>query len=208
MFSKDPQQKSKQEQLAVTALGVVFLVIFLRGPAKSLGLFRGRSPQPVTIDPSGVVPQPTTETLQNYQRQLDAVLDAPAAPKAGQPSGAPGYTAYQLRNPFQSLIPAKAPEPVVVAAASPLVTAPVALPEPPPLDIQGLLWGGELPQAIIGHQVYRVGDSVSGMTITEIDYHGITVEYHGESIVYPVSESPMKIPKTVGAGAGQRAQWR
>lgn len=45
----------------------------------------------------------------------------------------------------------------------------------PSLDIQGLIWGGEFPQAIINNKVFKVGDEVDGMKITEIAKDGVTV---------------------------------
>ena len=49
----------------------------------------------------------------------------------------------------------------------------------PPLDIQGIVWGGRLPQAIINNQVVKIGDLVSGVRVVDISKKGITVFYSG-----------------------------
>ncbi|PIQ83565.1 MAG: hypothetical protein COV75_06785 [Candidatus Omnitrophica bacterium CG11_big_fil_rev_8_21_14_0_20_63_9] len=207
MFSKDPNVKTRQEQMAVAGLSVVFVVVFLQGPARNLGWFRSRPAQSAPLGPTGEISRSATDALRDYRQRMDAAIETGPAPVVERAQTAPRYTAHDLRNPFKSVIPEPPPKPIVEAD---LVT-PVAKPPPPPppaLDIQGLLWGGELPQAIIGHQIYRVGDSIGGMTIIDIDYRGITVDYHGEPVVYPVSDSPLKLPSAIGAAATQQAQWR
>jgi len=47
----------------------------------------------------------------------------------------------------------------------------------PSFNIQGLLWGGRLPQAIINGKVVKVGDVIEGAQITEIKKEGIVLFY-------------------------------
>jgi len=45
----------------------------------------------------------------------------------------------------------------------------------PELKVQGLLWGGIFPQAIINNKVVRVGDTLGEVKITAITKEGVTV---------------------------------
>ncbi len=59
----------------------------------------------------------------------------------------------------------------------------ISLPE---LNIQGLLWGGRTPQAIIDDVLYAVGDIVHGGKILAIEKTGITMEYQGVTMSIPM----------------------
>jgi hypothetical protein len=58
--------------------------------------------------------------------------------------------------------------------AEPLTPADVPL---PPLDIQGLIWNSQMPQAIINGRVVKEGDIIEGVKIVTIDKTGVTVEH-------------------------------
>lgn len=45
----------------------------------------------------------------------------------------------------------------------------------PNLIIQGLVWGSGLPQVIINNEVLKIGDTIEGVRIIDIDKDGITV---------------------------------
>lgn len=47
------------------------------------------------------------------------------------------------------------------------------------LKVQGIIWGGKMPQAIINDQVFSVGDSIEGSEILDIDKNGITLSSGG-----------------------------
>lgn len=55
----------------------------------------------------------------------------------------------------------------------------------PLLTIQGIVWGAEVPQAIINNQVMRVGDSVGGAHIVDIKKEGIKVIFQGQGYTIP-----------------------
>lgn len=55
--------------------------------------------------------------------------------------------------------------------------------------IQGLIWGGRFPQAIINNKVVKVGDTVEGMRITAIDKEGITLFFNERQYHLSVSQS-------------------
>lgn len=50
----------------------------------------------------------------------------------------------------------------------------------PNLAIQGLIWGGELPLAIIDNRVLKVGDVINGYTIDKIDKNGVVLSVSGK----------------------------
>lgn len=74
------------------------------------------------------------------------------------------YKSEGLRDPFQDEKREIIEEPVQVE------TKPL-----PSLQIEGVVWGGSLPQAIINNRVMRVGDTVEGARITDINQSGVTV---------------------------------
>jgi hypothetical protein len=101
-------------------------------------------------------------------------------------SGEPLYAAYDVRDPFQSLLP-QTVEPGPGSGAWGPEGAPApppsqgAPPSPPSLVIQGMLWGATEPSAIINDEVYRVGERVQGAVIRSIDRTGVSVEAGGST---------------------------
>ncbi len=57
----------------------------------------------------------------------------------------------------------------------------------PPLVIQGLLWGGEFPQAIINNKVVKIGDTIEEARIVEINKNGVILLFAGRK--FPLSIS-------------------
>ena len=72
-----------------------------------------------------------------------------------------------LRDPYQSPIK----EEVVEEA----LQEQVPIDPLPSLTIQGMVWGGTLPQAIINNKVVKIGDTIEGVRIIGIKKEGITV---------------------------------
>ncbi|MFH0738272.1 MAG: general secretion pathway protein GspB [Candidatus Omnitrophota bacterium] len=50
----------------------------------------------------------------------------------------------------------------------------------PELKIQGLIWGGKLPQAIINNKVVMVGDTLEDVRIVEINKDGLILYFEGQ----------------------------
>jgi hypothetical protein len=48
------------------------------------------------------------------------------------------------------------------------------------LNVQGIIWGGKIPQAIINNKVLSVGSLINEAEILSIDKTGITVSFAGE----------------------------
>lgn len=53
---------------------------------------------------------------------------------------------------------------------------------PPQLIIQGLIWGGKLPQAIINGKIVKVGDMIGDVRIDGISRDGIIIFFDERSI--------------------------
>jgi len=57
----------------------------------------------------------------------------------------------------------------------------------PSLTIQGIVWGGSFPQAIINNKVVRAGDTIEGVEITDINKNGVTVFFENQKYTLSVS---------------------
>lgn len=69
------------------------------------------------------------------------------------------------------------------------------------LKVQGIIWGGKIPQAIINDEVFSVGDTIQGIEILSIDKTGITLSSSGEANNLIVSsEDPVSVATPVPAG--------
>ncbi len=107
----------------------------------------------------------------------------------------------QFKNPFKSCLPEKKvdPEPVLpkieksIPPVQPLTpgkaepstvlpksSSPKATVNPPKLDVAGLVWNTNKPQAIINNQVANIGDVIADAEIVEIDSTGVKVLFQGE----------------------------
>ena len=89
-----------------------------------------------------------------------------------------------LPNPFRSLLPEKRIEEKIelVKIEEPEISVP-----PPEVDIQGIVWGGPFPQAIIDNQVIREGDVLGEyepITILEIKPQEIVVLFKKKLFTY------------------------
>ncbi len=56
----------------------------------------------------------------------------------------------------------------------------------PKLNVQGLVWGGNTPQAIIDNKVVKIGDIIQGMRIVAITKEGVTVNLDKEEYIISV----------------------
>jgi len=50
----------------------------------------------------------------------------------------------------------------------------------PGMGVQGIIWGGNFPQAIVNNKVVKVGDAIEGACITDIQKDGITVLFDNQ----------------------------
>ncbi len=94
----DASKRAQLEKYGVAGLGVVFLVVFLTGPAKSLGLFKSSTSsvtEPVSMSlPLGAMME---RSRQRSEVAVQPVVPAPSVPGL---TGTPLYTAQDQRSPL------------------------------------------------------------------------------------------------------------
>lgn len=86
------------------------------------------------------------------------------------------YDADNFRDPFANPF-----TPLQEETIKPVVKE-VKLPE---LTVQGLMWGGKYPQAIINDRVVKVGDTIEGATITGINRLQVLVVFADKQYSLP-----------------------
>ena len=173
-MSMDPAKKTELQKRIVIGLLGVFLVTLIFKPLRRLGSFQS-------------VRGGATMVTEQVNASNPAETLIPSAPEP-QREAPRTYTVQELRDPLTSLFPRPAPEPVPASPASQTPEAP-AIPPPPTLSVQGIVWGGSTPQAIINDQLYGIGDVVKGAKIVMIDREGVTMDYHGTALRYSPSSS-------------------
>jgi len=209
----DARKVAREKRLAI-ALAGLFAAAFILGSVKGWGLFQRPRVSPGRSEAVDLS-KPVGELLKDHWTQMEPALpQAGGLPTASRPPAV--YTAHGLRDPFEALLPA-APEAVPQGSAPATVAAKPELappPAPPPiLHVQGLLWGGRTPQAIIGHDVYAVGDVVAGATIVAIDHRGVGVNHQGALVFYPPEaidrqRTRRPSPQHGAASSARPQQWR
>jgi hypothetical protein len=178
----DSSKKVELEKRIVLGLAGVFAVVLAMGPLKSLGLFRQKpAPRPGVAAMSVDASRPIGAMMQDHWQRIQPQVQAQAAVKPGGSREPAVYLAQDLRDPMKSLLP-EAPKPQQTTVRQPGVQQ--LPPAPPSLRVQGLLWGGREPQAIINDAVYKVNDVVKGAKILEITRDGVTIEHLGAPVFY------------------------
>ncbi len=104
-----------------------------------------------------------------------------------------------LKNPFESQLPAKTPEPSekIIRKTDPVrpeSPRPSLRPSPslrndprpevslPQLTVSGIVWNSKRPQAIINQQVVDIGDEFDGVKIINIRKTAIDIMFQGQEI--------------------------
>jgi len=100
------------------------------------------------------------------------------------------YTAEAARDPFQS---------VAVQAAGPTVTTAGEI-KAPPLKVQGLIWGGKFPQAIINNKVVKTGDTVENSQVLSIEKDGVTILFENNQFKLPAPKADVTVTKKPQGG--------
>ena len=78
------------------------------------------------------------------------------------------YTGDKFRDPFESYLVQFSQEKEIPSQ------------EFEKLQVKGVIWGSDRPLAIINNKVYKVGDSILGAKIVEINKRGILLDYKGK----------------------------
>jgi type II secretory pathway component PulC len=116
-----------------------------------------------------------TEKIMEEARQMEA--ENKLKPKEEQPAEKNlkptiEYTAGTLKDPFQKPTikkEAKPEAPVVAQAETSL----------PSLTVEGIMWGGTIPQAIINGKVVKIDDEIGGARVVYIDKEGVILSSAG-----------------------------
>jgi type II secretory pathway component PulC len=98
------------------------------------------------------------------------------------------YKAQELRDPFEPYSLEKK-EQKVTEATSPITNNQQVAALPSNLTIQGIVWGGNFPQAIINNKVLKIGEVIEGASIKAIDKDGVIFILGGREYKLPASVS-------------------
>ena len=90
------------------------------------------------------------------------------------------YTSQNLRDPFQSPFEMR-----LIAIEEEEEQRPV---EPigydlPHFSVQGMVWGTQMPQAIINNSVVKVGETIAGAEVLDIRKEGVYLLYQGRQYI-------------------------
>ncbi len=58
------------------------------------------------------------------------------------------------------------------------------------LKLQGVIWGGSFPQAIVNNRVVKIGDAIEGALVVDINKYGVVLFLNGKqyTLTSPISE--------------------
>ena len=134
-----------------------------------------------------ITPLPETVRSASAEVRLESFKQAETTALHGLgPHDAPVlYTADELRDPLVPLFPEESKP---AAVKPPAAEASPQIPEPPKMVLEGVIWGGQIPQAIIDGEVYTVGDLVRGARIVSISRDSIAVELQGATFQLTLSD--------------------
>jgi len=197
----DAAKKTELEKRIVIGLVGVFAVTLFLGPLRGLRVFArsdpagGAPPPPETVS----VSQPLGVMLQQHWQRMDdqqVELQQQQVHLAQAATGPPLYAAQDLRDPLESLLPRPEPQGLSPSAASPASPGGENV-SAPKLAVQGIVWGGSEPVAIINNRVYGIDDMVEGGKILAIDRWGVTVDSGGQVVSYgPTSRTVISDART------------
>ncbi|MBI3324217.1 MAG: hypothetical protein HYZ92_02960 [Candidatus Omnitrophica bacterium] len=182
------------QQLVVIGLLGGFVMLLIR-QMTVLGLVGGKAqPPPQAMTPVGPYHATVPQIVKNVEEHEEAV--AARINTASQPAAqVVKYTAESLRDPFVNLLPGPVPPPSHSAGSAGSRAS--AVPPAPDLVVQGVIWGGMRPQALVNDGVYDLGDTIKEATIVDIRRDGITVSTNGHTYELGVS-SGKKAPGQLG----------
>lgn len=192
----DVNKPHQQKRMVIVLVGV-FGLLLLSNVVQS---FRSKPRLPEgSFEPRAGSSAPISEAVNRSSPEARLAPAEQAEPTAGVPEShraptAVAYTATELRDPLVSLLPRRESGRANGRSLDP--THPsgreqeAVSPEQLSLDIEGIIWGGTMPQAIIGGKVYTVGDHVNGARIVSIERGSVTVDVGGTMLQLGVSSLP------------------
>ena len=121
------------------------------------------------------------QTMQAQKEAVEAII----RPKVE-------YQAQGLRDPFQDSL---AKDDAIVRERKNEAVKPPPERPLPALTVQGIIWGGNFPQAIINNRVVREGDTLDEVRILKIEKDGIIVFFDARehNLLSPAKISPEDI---------------
>ena len=90
------------------------------------------------------------------------------------------YQSGQLRDPFATCLVRVVKKEESQQAVKDQLAAPII--DLDTFKVEGIIWGGKMPQAIINDKVLAVGDTINGAQILSIDKKGITLNFSGQIV--------------------------
>ncbi len=194
--------KAKVEGIIALVLLAVFLKMMV-GTLKGTGILGKTSNRSESTTTSLASNPPNQQT--NPSQRSEPTMASTAQSTGGQPAVA-RYTADTVRDPMTSLLPTRMrPEQSTGARSTvvpSVVSSPAPSPQPPALAIQGLIWGGPRPQALINGELFDIGETVQGARIVAISRDGITVDVQGSTFVLQPKKSSQPLSRTLRPGGG------
>jgi len=156
--------------LIVLGFSVIRTLASLK-PAKSL--------QPASVPKSVSAKSLTASPPESSSGAVKLQEPLGEAPPDPAPMGTT-YRADTLRDPLVSLLPSEHS----LEAGTQRAHDPEQEPSSPSpqVVVQGLIWGGERPQAVINGEVYDVGDTIEGARIVSISGTGVTMDVAGSTL--------------------------
>lgn len=95
------------------------------------------------------------------------------------------YTASGLRDPFETYLPRKKTADLKSAKKDDSGEEVGTVKPFPTFSIQGIIWGGQFPQAIINNKIVKAGDVIEEAKIIGIEKDGVDFLFYGSE--YKVS---------------------
>lgn len=180
-------RKSQLEWIGVAVLLVIFagtLSHAMKRPPARRSLEPGRTSAFPQVAPRLASTSPTSEAIEQQALGRPAAAEAKPADSKPAEGSIPivQYTADALRDPLVSQLPSTMSQQVIVIPPENHAPMPQLEPQPPTFTIEGVVWGGPRPQAVIDGDVYDVGDTVQGAKIMAIDRTGVTGTMQGRTI--------------------------
>lgn len=107
------------------------------------------------------------------------------------------YDAQDLRDPFVRTI-------IKDTSKRDLTMSKAATKQPPVLNVQGIIWGGRIPQAIINNKVVTIGDKIEEARVIGINKEGVIVFFEDSQYTLPSPVSKDKSDKKHEGGQDEK----
>ncbi len=147
--------------------------------------------------------QGALQTLRDRMMPSEEIEHPPQATPEQMRRLAQKYNASDMRDPFENLLWKDLPSAsgLPSSGGGEAGSGSSESESLPTIEIQGVLWGGKDPLVVIEDSLYKVGDTVKGVTIKSIERSGVTVSYGSILAV-------LTVPRQGAATLPSQSQWR